>query len=121
PMLPVLGVNFIQADCFAQWLVTGGALPTKEQWEKDAVREPPLLPEDSENPPGGWVGFAIDRLTQGPLPVGQAERDVSKCGCRDMGGNGCEWTRSLRRSGKDYTRTETTSYLQKEEALIVSQ
>src|SRR5262249_52440427 len=34
PMLPVLGANFFQADCFAQWLLPGGLLPRKPEWEK---------------------------------------------------------------------------------------
>ena len=37
--------------------------------------------------------MAIGRGKEGPLPVGAATKDLSRFGCRDMAGNGMEWTR----------------------------
>jgi formylglycine-generating enzyme required for sulfatase activity len=32
---------------------------------------------------------------EGPMPVGTASQDLSPFGCRDMSGNGLEWTRTI--------------------------
>ncbi len=77
-----------------RWL--GGNLPALLQWDKAAGRldgakapfhdpEQPLAPGD----------VAVGRAAEGPMPVGTARRDVSPFGCRDMSGNGKEWTRSM--------------------------
>jgi hypothetical protein len=96
--LPVLRVTVTEAHCFARWL--GGDLPTVLQWDKAAGRldgaEAPF--RDPKNPlaPGD---VAVGRAAQGPMPVGTAARDVSRFGCRDMSGNGKEWTRNLEDGG----------------------
>ena len=93
PRLPVLRVTVTEAHCFAKWL--GGRLPEAREWDKAAGRldgaaapfgkpEDPVLPGD----------IAIDRK-DGPMPVGTARRDVSPFGCRDMSGNGKEWTGTM--------------------------
>jgi serine/threonine protein kinase len=97
--LPVLRVNAIEAYCFAQLL--GGKLPLADQWDAAAgkgtgalapFRDPaaPLMP--------GEVG--VDRRAEGPMPVGTAKRDISPLGCKDMSGNGAEWTRNLAGGGQ---------------------
>jgi serine/threonine protein kinase len=46
-------------------------------------------------------GVAVGRPDGlGPLPIGTAGWDVSPWGCRDMAGNGCEWTRSKKIVGE---------------------
>jgi hypothetical protein len=117
---PVFGVPVDQANGFA--VALGGKLPLPEQWDKAAgryerdhgrgpFREPvyrfvALL----DNAP--WAGFpanlpwgyypehpwgvnelAVQRTE--PLPVGTATHDLSLFGCRDMAGNGLEWTRAV--------------------------
>jgi serine/threonine protein kinase/formylglycine-generating enzyme required for sulfatase activity len=39
--------------------------------------------------------IAVNRAMEGPLPIGSAMVDVSPNGCRDMSGNGYEWTRKV--------------------------
>jgi hypothetical protein len=93
---PVFDVGVVEAYQFARrWM--RGNLPTVEQWDKAAGRYEgkgrgagPFLPDWKE--PG--KGIAIDRMA--PLPVGEAKGDRSPYGCRDMAGNGTEWTRTLR-------------------------
>jgi hypothetical protein len=93
---PVLGVAVQDAYHFARWL--GGNLPTAAQWDKAAGRleagagvGPYLGPWFRDNP----TAVAVNRAGHGPLPVGRADRDVSPFGCRDMAGNGREWTCDL--------------------------
>jgi serine/threonine protein kinase/formylglycine-generating enzyme required for sulfatase activity len=42
----------------------------------------------------GESEVAINRKNLGPMPVGEAPHDVSVYGCRDLAGNGLEWTRT---------------------------
>jgi serine/threonine protein kinase/formylglycine-generating enzyme required for sulfatase activity len=96
---PVFDVTVTEAHAFASaWLK--GNLPTVEQWDKAAGRFE--KPRRGEGPyTGKWTparkdkgDIAIKRAT--PLPVGTADGDVSApYGCRDMAGNGYEWTRTL--------------------------
>jgi formylglycine-generating enzyme required for sulfatase activity len=91
--LPVLRVTVVESWHFAQWL--GGNLPTARQWDKAAG-----LYEGAEQPYKGRTTFekgefAVDRAQEGPMPVGKASRDISYFGCRDMAGNGREWTRTV--------------------------
>jgi serine/threonine protein kinase len=44
--------------------------------------------------PRHFPGIALDRADRGPMPRGAAPLDVSVHGCRDMAGNGYEWTRT---------------------------
>jgi formylglycine-generating enzyme required for sulfatase activity len=94
--LPVLNVSAKEAHAFAGWL--GGRLPTCKQWDKAAG----LAVEDHRGRTGPFEGawdsrdpdqIAVGREKEGPLPVGRKTRDVSPFGCRDMAGNGLEWTR----------------------------
>jgi serine/threonine protein kinase len=93
--LPVLRVNVEQAHYCA--LELGGELPSTVQWLTAAG-----LREGCEGPFLRGVDlqhfkptdFAINRTALGPMPIGEAERDKSFWGCRDMSGNGREWTRT---------------------------
>lgn len=93
---PALRVSAVDATRFSQWM--GGNLPTTKQWDKAAGR---FENERGEGPfKGTWEpkvkrNLGINRAKDGPLPVGVAEDDESKFGCRDMSGNGREWTRNL--------------------------
>jgi serine/threonine protein kinase len=91
--LPALFVRVSDAYHFAEWL--GGELPTAKQWDKAAGRydpggrQGPFRKEwnDKDRPD---VAVRIEQ----PRPVGEAKDDVSVYGCRDMAGNGSEWTAS---------------------------
>jgi formylglycine-generating enzyme required for sulfatase activity len=96
--LPVMSVTAKEALAFASWL--GGRLPSCRQWDKAAG----MAPEDHRGRFGPFEGawdprdpgrIAVGREKEGPLPVGRATRDVGPFGCRDMAGNGLEWTRDL--------------------------
>ncbi|MCS6853058.1 MAG: bifunctional serine/threonine-protein kinase/formylglycine-generating enzyme family protein [Gemmataceae bacterium] len=94
--LPVLRVSVEDAYRFARWL--GGNLPTAQQWDKAAGcyegKRGPFRGEAPWNPKADPPEVAIGRGAEGPLPVGTATRDISPFGCRDMAGNGTEWTRN---------------------------
>ncbi|MEX0586108.1 MAG: protein kinase [Pirellulales bacterium] len=96
--LPVMNVTVTEAHHCAVWL--GGLLPTIDQWEKAAGRDP----EDHGSAEGPFRGrstdvdkrqVALGRRAEGPLPVGTATHDISPLGCRDMAGNGMEFTREV--------------------------
>jgi serine/threonine protein kinase len=93
---PVLGVAVEDAYRFARWL--DGDLPKSGQWDKAAgAFEQPPRPGPFE---GEWdekdnTKIGVHRAGLGPLPVGTATQDISPFGCRDMSGNGWEWTRSM--------------------------
>jgi serine/threonine protein kinase len=93
---PVLGVVVEDAWRFARWL--GGDLPSDHQWNKAAG----LFEEPRGEGPfqGSWdatekTQIAVNRAEEGPLRVGQATKDISPYGIRDMAGNGQEWTHSI--------------------------
>jgi serine/threonine protein kinase len=95
PKLPVLHVRCDEAWGFALWV--GGRLPTLDQWNKAAgVNEPRTAPgpykATADGKPDGLI--AVGRADAGPAEVGSSSADVSLFGCRDMAGNGWEWTRS---------------------------
>jgi serine/threonine protein kinase len=96
---PVFWVTVEEADAFAVWL--GGKLPSARQWDKAAGRE-----EGGIGPfQGGtddWQPGDLSLRRPGeelknakPMPVGTARKDISTFGCRDMAGNGREWTRTI--------------------------
>src|SRR5262249_42498974 len=91
---PVLNVTAEEAHRFARWL--GGELPTAQQWDKAAGRfedyrgDGPFKGKIGTVKPG--LDVAVGRKKEGPMPVGAALRDESLFGCRDMAGNGREWT-----------------------------
>jgi hypothetical protein len=98
--LPVLGVDYPQAHEFAQWLGgQDGALPLTDQWDTSAGRY-----EDKSSKGDGPFRGKLDDLKPGdvainlkePMPVGSAAKDIAWSECRDMSGNGLEWTRNYR-------------------------
>jgi serine/threonine protein kinase len=108
PDLPVFHVTVDAASEFAHWL--GGKLPSIAQWDKAAGFYD--RPESAEGPydpswtTGDSANLAIGRSSLGPLPVGSALCDVSEpYRCRDMAGNGFEWTRDLT-SGRQVPQAE---------------
>jgi serine/threonine protein kinase/formylglycine-generating enzyme required for sulfatase activity len=100
--LPATDMTGREAYLCAEWL--GGKLPTCEQWDKAAgvfdpgERTGPFVGTWSS---GDKTGIAIGRdgAKDGPLPVGTAPLDISPFGCRDMAGNGMEWTRNAMAQG----------------------
>ena len=98
PRWPVLRVDIQEAHLCADWL--GGVLPSVEEWDKAAGRFEEKHGEGPYEMPFEPGEIAIDRGDLGPLPVGSAAKDICRySGCRDMAGNGLEWTRSLRVEG----------------------
>jgi serine/threonine-protein kinase len=97
PLVPVFNITGPQAEAFAAWLAGAdhGFLPTLEQWDQAAGRNRiPARPGPFEPPP--WEPSDVTPVAVGllaPLAVGVASRDKSPYGCRDMSGNGWEWTR----------------------------
>jgi formylglycine-generating enzyme required for sulfatase activity len=89
--LPVFSVTLVEAHEFARWI--GGELPTTQQWDKAAGRFDGAVGPfegDSGNLKPGDIG--VGRNKEGPMPAGQAAKDRSIFGCKDMAGNGREWT-----------------------------
>jgi hypothetical protein len=96
--MPVRDVTVEEAHAFAEWL--GGRLPTLVQSDKAAGRYHPLRgegPYKGEWKSKGTLRVAVDR--EQPLPVGESADDENLYGCRDMAGNGLEWTRNVRTPG----------------------
>jgi serine/threonine protein kinase len=92
--MPVFSVTVTEAHCFAEWLGgMAGRLPQRVQWLKAAG-----LGEDTR-PDTPFVdtapGIAVNLGKTGPWPVTQGDRDLSIRGCRQMAGNGREWTRTM--------------------------
>jgi formylglycine-generating enzyme required for sulfatase activity len=83
-----MGVVAADAEQFARWL--GGELPTTRQWDKAIGRyERPRWPAPYLEPKTDkGVAVGLD----GPMKRGAALQDRSRFGCRDMAGNGREWT-----------------------------
>jgi serine/threonine protein kinase len=95
PDLPVFNVTLRDAQAFAKVGLKGN-LPTAAQWDKAAGRFE--RPRRGEGPfREKWSPERKDIAVLGkPVRVGTAEGDVSEPYlCRDMAGNGYEWTRSL--------------------------
>jgi formylglycine-generating enzyme required for sulfatase activity/tRNA A-37 threonylcarbamoyl transferase component Bud32 len=111
--LPVRNVTAPEAQAFAEWLGGEGRgfLPSTDQWDQAAgrylknARPGPFLPATGPAELDRMAqeveafgdeivpGIAVGRDECLPLPVGLATRDISPFGCRDMSGNGREWTR----------------------------
>jgi hypothetical protein len=106
PKDPVLGVQVDDAYHFARWL--NGNLPTTQQWDKAAgakeenPREGPYEGTWQTMKPEEKLQIGVNRRGLGPLPVGRETKDTSPFGCRDMSGNGFEWTRNIQ-GGNDRT------------------
>jgi serine/threonine protein kinase len=103
--LPVVDVTVSEADAFARWL--GGKLPSAQQWDAaggrydDAARGPLKGSWTTADGPLAikpWTDRTVDgRTICRPLAVGTSPADVAPSGCRDMAGNGREFTRNLGR------------------------
>lgn len=94
--LPVIHVNWYEADAYCKW--AGRRLPTEAEWEMAAAVEPPpsqfkrKFPWGDETPTperANLDGRALGLLQVGALPEGD-----SAFGCRQMIGNVWEWTAS---------------------------
>jgi serine/threonine protein kinase len=103
--LPVLNMTVMEAHQFARSI--GGELPTVPQWDKASGRYEinPRFEGPFRGTASGWKpgDFAVNLDKEGPMPVGQARRDESWVGCRDMSGNGWEWTATLALADRDDT------------------
>jgi formylglycine-generating enzyme required for sulfatase activity len=99
---PVLHVSCEDALAFARWFgehdrgTIPFRLPTTQQWDKAAG----LYDRDGREGPfaGHWGAKDGPRIAvngREPLPVDRDGAEESIFGCRDMAGNGLEWTRNL--------------------------
>lgn len=98
PNLPVFNVPVEDAFAFARWLHPFGHLPTTRQWDAAAGRysgSDAACPHRSGWNSGDTDAISVGRSGLGPLPVGTAFMEISPIGCRDMSGNGLEWTSTL--------------------------
>lgn len=93
---PAFRVTVEEAHAFAIWF--GGLLPSLEQWDKAAGRWDHEEGQEGpyEGPWGAPQAVAEQQIALArPMGVGKAKLDVGPFGCRDMAGNGREWTRDL--------------------------
>jgi hypothetical protein len=93
PENPVMGVTLLDADHFVEWL--GGKLPLPAQWDKAAGASEPEGRTGPFAPQYKQGEIAVNRQKNGPMKRGTATKDVSRYGCRDMAGNGSEWTGAM--------------------------
>lgn len=93
-------MTLLEALECARWMK--GELPTARQWDKAAGLLDKATGPFQGNPDDLKPGdIAVRREGEGPMPVGKARRDVSMFGCRDMAGNGREWTCTLAQTNLD--------------------
>jgi gamma-glutamyl hercynylcysteine S-oxide synthase len=96
PDLPVLHVNWYEADAYCRW--AGRRLPTEAEWEMAASAEPAAdgtwrkrrFPWGDESPTPERAN--LDWARGGCIPVGALPAGDSYFGCRQMIGNVWEWT-----------------------------
>ena len=95
--LPVLHVNWYEADAYCRW--AGRRLPQEAEWEMAASAEPTpsgttehkrLFPWGDEPPTPDRAN--LDWRTMGCVPVDALPAGDSAFGCRQMIGNTWEWT-----------------------------
>jgi serine/threonine protein kinase len=112
PRLPVRNVTAAQAQAFAEWLGGRGRgfLPTFDQWDQAAGFNLKKGPGPFQGPWDPKDPSQIAVAVKAPMPVGQASRDISPYGCRDMSGNGWEWTRPLDASASKTVVLRGNSY-----------
>jgi formylglycine-generating enzyme required for sulfatase activity len=98
PFHPVVRVTVDDANRFARRL--SGRLPTAREWDKAAGRFDGAVgpfPGDGHLLTKEATGVGLGRL----LPAEREYRAETLFGCRDMAGNGYEWTCSTRRDERD--------------------
>ena len=116
PRHPVVNLTAGEALIMVRWLGGQGAtLPTTRQWEFAAgfgqKLNGTLDNKWSEGPYKSGTGHrevAIGLRQFGPRPVGSSIDDIGPFGCRDMSGNGEEFTRNIDGSGDFLTETTGT-------------
>ncbi|MFN2517147.1 MAG: selenoneine synthase SenA [Pyrinomonadaceae bacterium] len=100
--LPVLHVNWYEADAFCRW--AGRRLPTEAEWEMAASAEPGADGRGISSRKRGfpWGKDAptparanLDGRTMGCVDVRLLPESDSAFGCRQMIGNVWEWTASI--------------------------
>lgn len=98
--LPVLHVNWYEADAYCRW--AGRRLPTEAEWEMAAGAEPATngltdhkarFPWGDEAP--GSERANLDWRVMGCVEVGSLPAGESAFGCRQMIGNVWEWTATV--------------------------
>lgn len=97
PDLPVLHVNWHEANAFCRW--AGRRLPTEVEWEVAAGKR--IYPW-GDDPPGPNRAN-LDWQHGGCVPVNAYPSGESAEGCRQLMGNTWEWTSSTFRPYPDFT------------------